>query len=319
MTKKTKIRILNTVLIAAAAGLIIAVTGYLRQGLTDAAAAERYDDTRREVVDIRTHEVNFSAIRDAGSPSTAWLYIPDTPVDYPLVQGPDNDTYLDMDAYGHPSKAGAIFINFANSLDLSDAKTVIFGHNMSDGSMFTVLHSYADEDWGSRHRDAYIYMDDGTVRHYRLLYYLFTEPLNEEVYVVSKAENADTAAAGIEGIADIVYGQHNGGNLICLSTCTYHTFRTVVVFEYLEDAPPVDGHSFDPESLPGAGKGAAAGDGVTTPESVPLEDFNTEDGGEPDAERDVPSGDRTTERVVIINSGDAEEGGPEEERTAGDP
>ncbi len=251
MTKKTKIRIINTVLVTAALGLVAAVTGYLRQGLTDAAAAERYDATKREIVDIETHEIDFSAIRDAGSPSTSWLYIPDTPVDYPLVQGPDNDYYLDMDAYGHPSKAGAVFINFANSADLSDAKTVIFGHNMADGSMFSVLHNYSDEEWGNAHQDAYVYMENGTVRHYKVRYYLFTEPLNEAVYVVSKAERAADAAAGIEEIADIRYGEFSGGSLICLSTCTYHTFRTVVVFEYVDDSGPVNGHSPDIENTGG--------------------------------------------------------------------
>ncbi len=245
MTTKTKLRVINLILAMALIGLLLVITFYLRQGLIDAAAAETYDNVQREVVDKETHTVNFSAVREMGSPSTAWLFIPDTPIDYPLVQGPDNDTYLDMDAYGRPSKAGAIFINFANSGDMSDAHTVIFGHNMADGSMFSVLHNYDSEEWGRKHQDAYIYMADDTVKHYKLRYYIFTEPLNESVYIVSKAEKGAEVAEKLRAQADIVYDEYTGGNLICLSTCTFHTLRTVVVFEYVDDEGPVTEHSSD--------------------------------------------------------------------------
>lgn len=229
------------ILVVAAAGAGI---GYLTEGLKAAAAESQYSTAREEIVESATHDINFAVVQAQGSPSTSWLYIPDTGIDYPLVQGQDNDQYLDMDAYGNPSKAGAIFINYANSRYMNDPKTVIFGHNMNDGSMFTPLHDYKDEEFGACHTDAYIYLVDGTCKHYKLRYYLFTSPDDEAVYVLDASESAQDAAAKLKGEADIVYDENYlGGELICLSTCTYHTYRTVVVFEHVDDRRPIAGMS----------------------------------------------------------------------------
>lgn len=241
--KRAKKFALNAVIVlvaVAASGMFI---GYLTEGLQAAAAEATYEDVRGDIVESGSHEINFTVVQERGSTSTSWIYLPDTDIDYPMVQGPDNDMYLDVDAYGNPSKAGAIFINYANDKYMSDPKTVIFGHNMNDGSMFTPLHKYKDEEWGSVHSDAYIFTDDGMCKHYRLRYYIFTEPTDEAVYVVNNGDDAVMAAMKLRNEADIIYGEHTGGNLICLSTCTYHTKRTVVVFEHVDNKKPIAGMS----------------------------------------------------------------------------
>ena len=236
-----KIIIIDALIAVFAIGLIISVVGYIKQELIATAASVKYDEVRVEAVVGEHESINFSTVHSSGSTSTSWLYIPGTKIDYPLVQGPNNDYYLDRDAYGNKSKAGAIFINFANASDMSDAKTVIFGHNMQDGSMFTDLHKYADESYGSVHQDAYIYMESGEVMHYKLRYYLFTQPLDPVIYVVSKADIPLEEGYSIRSKADLVYSDSQGGNLICLSTCTAHKYRTVVVFEYIDDSKPIVG------------------------------------------------------------------------------
>ncbi len=238
-----KLFALNVVIVAAFLCLLFVIYGYLREALIATAASESYDEIKEQAVSVINEEtgersVDFTIINANGSTSTSWLYIPDTNIDYPLVQGPDNDTYLNMDAYGNTSDAGAIFINFANAADMSDPKTVIFGHNRSDGSMFTALHYYSDSEWGYEHEDAYIYMNNGSVKHYKLLYYIFTVPLNEAIYTTSKTEDVNEAATRLREEATIIYNEHMGGKLICLSTCTYHTKRTVVVFELIDESEP---------------------------------------------------------------------------------
>ena len=240
---RAKIIALNIVIVIIFIVALGMLVGYLTEGLQAAAAEAGYEDVRQEIVASGSHDIDFAMVQERGSNSTSWIYIPDTGIDYPCVQGPDNDMYLDMDAYGNPSKAGAIFINYANSKDLSDPKTIIFGHNMNDGSMFTPLHEYKNEEWGSVHTDAYIYTSDGMCRHYKLRYYLFTDPTDEAVYVVGGADDAATAAVKLRNEAEIVYGEHTGGPLICLSTCTYHTKRTVVVFEHVDNKKPIAGMS----------------------------------------------------------------------------
>lgn len=78
---------------------------------------------------------------------TAWIYIPNTNVDYPIVQSSvyESDTlYLDHNIDKKPDIAGAIFSERANRKDFSDPVTVIYGHNMKNGSMFKTLHSFED-------------------------------------------------------------------------------------------------------------------------------------------------------------------------------
>ncbi len=239
--RSTKLILLNTLVGISLFALILAFAGYLHEKLLSVAAETSYQEVAQEAVLPATHEINFSVVKSAGANSTSWIYIPNTNIDYPLVQGDDNDFYIDNDAYGNPSSAGAIFINFANSSDMSDAKTIIFGHNMASGSMFSDLHKYSDRKWGEEHTDAYIYMENGSVKHYKLRYYIFTEPMDPDVYVVSKSDVASEEAEKLKGASSLVYGEHSGGDLIVLSTCTMHTYRTVVVFEYVNNSKPIIG------------------------------------------------------------------------------
>ena len=239
--RSAKLILLNTLVGISLFALILALAGYLHEKLLSVAAETSYQEVAQEAVLPATHEINFSVVKSAGANSTSWIYIPNTNIDYPLVQGDDNDFYIDNDAYGNPSSAGAIFINFANSSDMSDAKTIIFGHNMASGSMFSDLHKYSDRKWGEEHTDAYIYMENGSVKHYKLRYYIFTEPMDPDVYVVSKSDVASEEAEKLKGASSLVYGEHSGGNLIVLSTCTMHTYRTVIVFEYVNNNKPIIG------------------------------------------------------------------------------
>ncbi|AOZ97819.1 class B sortase [Butyrivibrio hungatei] len=238
-----KLLLLNSLIVGSVVLLVFAVVGLLKQKLLATAAETTYEVVADNAVKVVDGErmVDFSVVKSEGSTSTSWLYLPDTAIDYPLVQGNDNETYLGMDAYGNESDAGAIFINFANSSDMSDVKTIIFGHNMANGSMFTDLHKYSDKKWGDLHQNAYIYMDSGEIKHYRLLYYIFTQPTDEDVYVVSKMDVGEEEAAKLKDASSIVYNEYSGGNMICLSTCTMHKYRTVVVFEYVDGNGPIRG------------------------------------------------------------------------------
>ncbi len=236
-----KVLITDLILFGLIVLLALAVTGFLKQGLVATVAEESYHEVAKEVVAENHTSVDFATVHAKGSSATSWLYVPGTKIDYPLVQGVNNEYYLDRDAYGNPSEAGAIFINFANAADMSDVKTVIFGHNMSNGSMFTDLHKYSDSSFGQVTQNAYIYMENGEVKHYRVLYYIYTEPLDPAVYVVSDMDTLDDANAALKERASITYNEYKGGNLICLSTCSMHKYRTVVVFEYIDNAKPIVG------------------------------------------------------------------------------
>ena len=225
----------DLIIIACLVIMAIFVKRTLDGTMAYASAQDGYLSAYSEAVDKTTHNINFTAVRAAGAPSSSWIYILDTHIDYPLVQVPDNATYLKKDAYGADSTSGAIFINFANNADMSDPKTIIFGHSMKDGTMFHDLHKYEKDDWGKTHSTAYIYLDNGEKIAYHLLCCITTTADDKEIYMTSGREDTKATAEILLKKADVAYSDAGTGNIICLSTCIKDLRRCVVAFQ--ADAP----------------------------------------------------------------------------------
>lgn len=68
-----------------------------------------------------------------------YLYFPEAGISYPIVQGKDNEEYLKKDVYGKYSNSGSIFLDCMNSSEFTDAKSIIYGHHMRNGTMFGSL------------------------------------------------------------------------------------------------------------------------------------------------------------------------------------
>lgn len=115
--------------------------------------------------------IDFAALQAETPDACAWIKIPDTVIDYPIMQsGPetDEDFYLDHDRNGKSKKAGAIYIQKLNAEDFTDRNTVIYGHNMLNGTMFAQLKKYRNRTFFDTHRDIYIYTP-GHILHYKVL------------------------------------------------------------------------------------------------------------------------------------------------------
>lgn len=92
----------------------------------------------------------------------AWIYIPDTKIDYPVLRHPtDNTYYLNHKLNGKSGYPGCIYTEDYNEKDFSDPVTVVYGHNMKNGSMFAGLHKYSDSEYMAEHPYVYIYTPDG--------------------------------------------------------------------------------------------------------------------------------------------------------------
>ncbi len=111
--------------------------------------------------------VDFAALQeDTCADIYAWISIPDTRIDYPVLQHPSDDTYyLNYNLDGSKGYPGCIYTERENSRDFSDFNTVIYGHNMKNGSMFHDLHSYEDESFLTDHPYVYIYTPDRVMRY----------------------------------------------------------------------------------------------------------------------------------------------------------
>lgn len=106
--------------------------------------------------------IDFEELQKINSEIYAWIRIPDTNVDYPIVQheGEDQAYYLYYTIYGEKETAASIYTESLNSKDFSDPNTIIYGHNMKNGSMFHNLRYYADQGYFDEHSAIYIYLPD---------------------------------------------------------------------------------------------------------------------------------------------------------------
>ena len=105
--------------------------------------------------------IGFAQLQQRNSDIYAWIQIPDTVIDYPILQSAaDNTYYLNHTLDKAEGLPGSIYTENINQVDFTDKNTVIYGHNMNDGSMFGGLHQYVDPAYMEAHPDIYIYTPD---------------------------------------------------------------------------------------------------------------------------------------------------------------
>lgn len=101
-------------------------------------------------------KINFSYLQQVNPDIRGWIYIPDTGIDYPILTGKNDETYLFRDYLGDVSKIGSIFTYSEVNPD-SDIRIFLFGHNMISGQMFSPLKKYRKQDYADLHGTMYLY------------------------------------------------------------------------------------------------------------------------------------------------------------------
>lgn len=117
-----------------------------------------------EDLDVPGRTIDFEAIQtNENADIYAWIYVPGTNVDYPVLQHASNDAfYLDHDMKGKKASCGSIYTEKANSKDFNDNHTVLYGHNMKNGTMFKTLHYYNDKTFFEENKYIYVYTEADT-------------------------------------------------------------------------------------------------------------------------------------------------------------
>ena len=110
-------------------------------------------------------KINLEPLREKNEDVVGWIRIPGTQLDYPLMQGEDNEYYLNHAWNDSNSHSGAIFFESRSNTDLEDYNTIIYGHNMRDGSMFASLRLLKDEKFLKKCPYVYILTDEGIFRY----------------------------------------------------------------------------------------------------------------------------------------------------------
>ena len=96
-------------------------------------------------------EIEHPRLEEINSHYEGWMYAPDTPIDYPLVQCGNNSYYLDHLFNRTSNPAGTLFMDYRNLPDFRDPNTLIYGHHMRDGSMFHSLTQYDTDGYFEAH------------------------------------------------------------------------------------------------------------------------------------------------------------------------
>ncbi len=115
-------------------------------------------------------QVDFKALKAENPDIFAWLYLPDTGIDYPVLQSEEGDDYYEShDAFGQENDSGAVYTELANLTNMCDFNTVLHGKTSEDGQegLFAGLYQFADPDYFNSHEYAYLYLD-GNVLTYEI-------------------------------------------------------------------------------------------------------------------------------------------------------
>lgn len=186
--------------------------------------------------------INMQALREKNPETLSWILIPGSTISYPVMHGRDNSYYLGYAWDKKRSFVGSIFLDYRNSGDWSDFNSIVYGHNMRDGSMFSTLKSYEDPAFWQR--CPLIYLADGqAIRQYQIFaaYEVSVEGLTysrEFGGEQDKAKFIEYCLAQSAYDTGVVPSAED--HILTLSTCTgrgNNTTRWVVQAVLLPDPP----------------------------------------------------------------------------------
>ncbi|NLY09406.1 MAG: class B sortase [Tissierellia bacterium] len=179
---------------------------------------ERNNMAVQEVEKLRNEHPSIIAV----------IQIPGTNVLYPIVQGEDNQFYLDHDKDGHYHPFGEVFLDSRNTPDFKDTNSIIYGHNIrSAKTIFNELLQYEDQEYFDAHRAIYLYTQNG-FREYKVVSVFKANP--DESY-----REIDFDEGGYKNFVEKYFDLSTvkgdlpvSESMITLSTCFNNEYRMVI-------------------------------------------------------------------------------------------
>ena len=189
-------------------------------------AAAPVDDTLWPTVD-------FPALQAINPDITGWIYIEGTCINYPVVQGQDNRYYLEHLYNRRSSGVGSIYIDYRNNRDFSHRNTVLYGHNLPDGSMFYPITQYKSQSFYDQHPIALLMTPE---KNYRIeLVAGFVTDLTDDAWKMEFASDEEFYLWLEESVAKSDFTALTGitpqDRVITFSTCSneYRDARYVLI------------------------------------------------------------------------------------------
>ena len=123
------------------------------------------EDTEEGAEEPPLQHVSFDELKAINENIIAWIEIPDTQISYPIMQGSDNAYYLNHTFRDQVNGAGSIFMETLNASDFTDYHTILYGHNMKNGSMFGSLSEYKSPTYLVAHPYIDVSVEEGILQY----------------------------------------------------------------------------------------------------------------------------------------------------------
>ena len=181
-----------------------------------------------------------------------WLTIDGTNIDYPLVQGRNNERYVNTAVNGDFSLSGSLFLDYRNASDFSDPISIVYGHNMAGDMMFGGIDKFSDPDYFSGHLTGTLFYGGA---YYQLHIFAYFSADGHDTGIYAPNTDAEGCEKWLEHVRSIASNltdeQPNSGPILVMSTCSagQTNVRNLLAATISHDgkAPPGDGdHTTQP-------------------------------------------------------------------------
>ena len=168
----------------------------------------------------------------ANEDMVAWLVVPDTPIDYPVMRTPrDENYYLRRGFDGKSNQNGCLILDTDSCLSPLTTNLIIHGHNMKSGAMFGELDNYREETFFQSHREMQLHTEEG-VRTYEVVAVFLSQVYKKtdqvfkfyQFFQADTQEEFDDFYENIKAMSlyDTGVTAEYGDHFLTLSTCSYH-------------------------------------------------------------------------------------------------
>ena len=139
-------------------------------GTAEAGSESKLEDAKMLV------RPDFAQYQEQNTDIYAWLSIPDTNIDYPVLQHEsDNLYYLEHNLDGSAGLPGCVYSEKENSKEFTDFHTILYGHNMRNGTMFHDLRYFVEEEYFAQHPYIYVYTEAATFKYQVIAAYEYSD------------------------------------------------------------------------------------------------------------------------------------------------
>lgn len=168
--------------------------------------------------------IDWESLLKTNPDVVAWISIPGANISQPILKGKSNNEYLRHNLYKNYSHNGSIFISENTKNPFSQVNTVIYGHNLANGRMFSNLKKYKDIDFWENNQNVYIYFPDDTMKIYKIISFHTVKDADEHIYGTYytnfKEFEPYINENNIYRDKNLNYDSENVNEVITLSTCT---------------------------------------------------------------------------------------------------